>query len=286
MTAFAVADITVTNAQLATSLTGSSDTYSLSIAPQAEGDVTIRLNRDVLTDIATNPNVASNTLQFLFDTTNPGVTLSANLSVLAANDFDTNLNPVPINVLFTEEIQGLELNDFTVVNGTVQNLQLVSAPTADGDQPTLYTVDLVPTAETTLSLSMAAGRLNDQALNQNNASNTLTFNFDSTPPVPTLSTNVPGTFTKSLPIEVTITFTEEVVNFNQQNVSVTGGEFTAFARNEARTVFTGRIVPATEHVTITARVIYGATRDRAGNYNLASNTVVLVYDVKTPLWSR
>ena len=44
---------------------------------------------------------------------------------------------------------------------------------------------MAPTTETTLSLSMAAGRLNDQALNQNNASNTLTFNFDSTPPVPT-----------------------------------------------------------------------------------------------------
>ncbi|GAB5526714.1 MAG: hypothetical protein Roseis2KO_45860 [Roseivirga sp.] len=78
-------------------------------------------------------------------------------------------------ITYDEAVEGFVVADLTIVNGTAANL----ANTVGG---TTWTVDITPTADGEVSISLAANTANDLAGNGSNASNTVSRDFDGTAP--------------------------------------------------------------------------------------------------------
>lgn len=106
------------------------------------------------------------------DTTPPTATLTT-----PSNTVTTSFI---VNISFSENINGLEISDFQVVNGTASNL------TGSGNT---YSITITPTSNGAVSVTLPAQTVSDLAGNNNiNASNTLTINYSINNP-PTGCTN-------------------------------------------------------------------------------------------------
>lgn len=86
----------------------------------------------------------------------------------------TNANPIPFTITFSEAVSGLTLTDFVVVNGTA------SAPTTS-DNITWQTT-VIPAADGTVSLQVAANAVTNGIGTPNVASNIASTQSDRTPP--------------------------------------------------------------------------------------------------------
>jgi hypothetical protein len=73
-------------------------------------------------------------------------------------------------------------------------------------------VEVTPNSEDTITATMEAAQTTDAALNDNTASNVLTFFYDITNPTVVITTSKP-TDTNTEPIDLTFTFSEDVVDF-------------------------------------------------------------------------
>jgi hypothetical protein len=78
-----------------------------------------------------------------------------------------------VTATFAEAVNGLTLGDITVTNGTASNL------TGSGS---VYTFDVVPTADGKIEVSIGANAADDTAGNSSVASNTLVRVYDGTAP--------------------------------------------------------------------------------------------------------
>jgi hypothetical protein len=67
----------------------------------------------------------------------------------------------------------------------------------------------VPSGEGNITLSVAAAAATDEALNPNTASNALQFTYDTTAPVPTLTT-ASVYYQNTSPVTFTVTWTGEL----------------------------------------------------------------------------
>ncbi len=115
VTGLIAADFTTTKV-LSTSLTGSGANYTLRVTPDLAASApltaTILLPADKCIDVASNNNLASNTLSVPFSTEALTPTLSF------GGSSPGNTSPLLIGVTFNREVTGLTASDFTVTNGT------------------------------------------------------------------------------------------------------------------------------------------------------------------------
>ena len=139
-------------------------TFTFTLTPDVEGDVTAKIPADSVTDPAGNDNTESNTLRVVFDRTAPGPTLSTGAASL------TNAASVTVTVDFGEAIDAstFAISDVSVTNGTASNLSGQS-----GDR--IFTFTLMPDGdgEGDVTAVIPAGRVTDPAGNYNTASNIL-----------------------------------------------------------------------------------------------------------------
>jgi hypothetical protein len=90
----------------------------------------------------------------------------------------TNLSPVPFTVQFSEDVTGFTEEDVVAQNSAVSNLS--------GSGST-YTFDVVPIADGEVTVEVPAGAAADWTGMGNTASETITFIYDNSPPVVTIS---------------------------------------------------------------------------------------------------
>lgn len=98
-------------------LSGSGSNWSVSINPTGNGDIELYLAKDTVEDSDNRPNPASNTLHTTYvapDGDQPVPTLSS-----PNNEVDSDYT---VQIEFSEEVTGLELSDFEITGGTLQNL--------------------------------------------------------------------------------------------------------------------------------------------------------------------
>ena len=165
-TAFILTDDVVVTGGTASSLAHSSanQTFTFTLTPDVDGDVTAKIPADSVTDPAGNDNTESNTLRVVFDSTAPGPTLSIDAASL------TNAASVTVTVDFGEAINAstFDISDVSVTNGTASNLLGQS-----GDR--IFTFTLMPDGdgEGDVTAVIPAGSVTDPAGNDNTASNIL-----------------------------------------------------------------------------------------------------------------
>lgn len=158
------------------------------------------------TDTLGNSSTDSDTV--IIDTVAPTPTVGSSTSD------PTSTTPIPFTITFDEAVVGFDAGDVTIGNGTVQSF----VPAGDG---ITFTVNVTPTLEGAVSVSVASGVAADAAGNSNVASNTFTVVFDTgaitltanslttNDPTPTLS----GTVSDST-ATVTVTVEGQVISAN------------------------------------------------------------------------
>lgn len=86
-----------------------------------------------------------------------------------------------VTITFSEQITGLTLGDFSLINGVASNL---SAPTDNIDGTQTYTVDITPNLDGDYTqINLPATTVIDTSSNPNTASNTLSVLYDVTSPI-------------------------------------------------------------------------------------------------------
>lgn len=161
-TDFALEDLELVNASA--QITGSGDSYAVTLSPLSDGDVSITVKSGSFSDAVGNFNaVASNTQTAIYDTIAPTVTLSGGPGVVGYMDRFT------ITVTFAEDVVAFTPSDITAVNATVESVS--------GTGP-VYQAQLTALGSGDVSVQVQAGATQDAAGNPNAASNVIVIASD------------------------------------------------------------------------------------------------------------
>jgi len=265
ITGFDLADIAVSNAS-ASNLTGSGMTYSIDITPIADGNITIDVAAGAATDEAGNGNNAAAQFSLVSDLTAPTVSISSSITG------PTNASSIPVTITFSEDVTGFDITDLTAGNGSVSNFVATSG--------TVYTADLSPTADGTLTLDIAASAAADGAGNGNSAATQLSITSDQTAPTIVISSSL-NSPTNAGTIPLTITFSEDVTGFNVSDFSVSNATAANFTATSA-SVYSVELSPTADG-TITVDINAGIASDAGGNGNTAAAQFSITSDRTAPI---
>ena len=237
--------------------------YTMNVTPTADGAVTIDVAAGAAHDTAGNANTAASQLSVTYDATAPTVEISTSAGAL------TNTSPIPVTVTFSKSVADFTESDLTVANGTVSDFIGVGK---------VYTMKVTPKADGAVTVDVAAGVAHDTAGNANTAASQLSVTYDATAPTVIISTSA-GALTNTSPIPVTVTFSKNVTDFTESDVTVTNGTVSDFI--EIGKVYTMNVTPKADGA-VTVDVAAGVAHDAAGNANTAAAQLSVTYDATAP----
>ena len=253
VTGFDATDVTITNGTKGTFTATDGDTYTLLVTPSADGTVTASVAANAAQDVANNNNALTSG-SVTSDRTVPTLTVSPNSGA-------TNASPITFTFQFSETVTGFDASDVSVTNGTKGTFTAT-----DGDT---YTLLVTPSADGTVTASVAANAAQDVA-NNNNALTSGSVTSDRT--VPTLTVSPNSGATNASPITFTFQFSETVTGFDATDVTLTNGTKGTFTATDGDT-YTLLVTPTADG-TVTASVAANAAQDAATNKNaLTSGSV-------------
>ena len=166
----------------------------------------------------------------------------------------------PVTITFSETVSGFVVGDISVSNGTAANFSGSGAN---------YTATITPTADGTVTVSIAAGVATGVDSQQPNlASAALSTTYDGTPPTVTITApnDTDGAFT------ATFAFSEPITGFEMSDVQLSNGSVSNFSGSAAR--YTATITPAANAQQVRITVPNAAAHDAAGNASVAKELLV------------
>lgn len=241
-------------------------TWTIDVTPTANGAVTVDLLADAALDLAGNGNVAADQLTRTYDSTLPVLMLTT-----TANP--TNVSPIAVTISSNVSVTNLELTDVNVTNGTASNLTEVTAGTQ-------WTVDVTPTAEGNVTVTIPAGAVLNASSNANPESAELSIKYDASAPTVTISSESSNP-TNIAPIEVSVLFNEEIKGFELEDVTVGNGS--AFYMEPGSDNEWIVYIAPTASGLVTVDVAANKVKDIAGNSNTAATQFSITYDNVLPV---
>ncbi|MCI4432841.1 MAG: S8 family serine peptidase [Nitrosopumilus sp.] len=225
----------------------------------SDGTAIVSVLAGKATDAATNQNTASNTYNLTIDSTAPTVVLSTPKN-------PTHVSPFTVTAQFSEIVTGVEIGDYTVVNGTTSGFVSLNATT--------FTVQVTPTLSH-ITINMPFSAATDTAGNPSTAAH-LEVTFDNTPPTVVLSTLQNPTHVS--PFTVTAKFSEIVTGVDTADLMVVGGTKSNFVAINGDT-YTVDVTPTINPIII--NMASSAASDMAGNNNTAANQLSVTYSIQS-----
>ncbi|QGJ68613.1 Hypothetical protein PBC10988_2740 [Planctomycetales bacterium 10988] len=260
VTGFTTEDVVVTNGTKGIFSTTDGNTYTLTVTPTADGDVTVTVADMVAQDAAGNDNVGD-MATVEYDGTAPAVAVSSD------NDL-TNMATTVFTFEFSEEVFDFTADDVMVINGSKGTFTMV-----DGD---IYTLQVTAMADGDVIVNALAYGATDAAGNGNQVESA-TVTYDGT--APTLIITPDSGVTNNTPITFTLEFSEEIVEFIEGDITITGGVGSNFTMVDEDT-YTIDVTPDADG-DITASVADDVAQDSAGNGNLVEMATI-EYDGTAP----
>ncbi len=246
ITNFDSSDITLANASIS-AFSGGPTHFSFTVTPTGQGQVEVSITSGIAQDNAGNINNASSTLIRQNDSIAPTLTLSTTSSNPTNSGFS-------VTATFSENVTGFTASDVGIVNGSLSNF-------AGG--PKIYTFDVIPASDGTITISVNSGAAKDGAGLDNIAAADLVMTYDSTMPSVTLTSADPEP--TAGPFSVTATFSEDVMNFTASDILVPKGTVANFSGGPQ--VYTFDVTPLVDGV-ISVVIPPGAATDLTGSPNL------------------
>ncbi|WP_413578542.1 Ig-like domain-containing protein [Bdellovibrio sp. HCB290] len=244
------------------SIAGSGDSYTVQVEAQSEGQVSVLIPVNKVTDEAGNHNLASNTLTYFYDVAPPTMGMSL------PNGSPTATSPILVDLVSTEPLLDFTSADLVSTNGTVGTLTQIDS--------THWQVEVVPTLSGDVTLSLGPNKFTDLAGRLNQGSTSITANYDSGPPSVILS-SLPS-ISSATPIVVAVTFSEFVTGFDASDLNLTNA--TAIITG-AGANYTINLTPLAEGA-VQVSVKAGAALDSGSNPSSVSNTVSTIYNLAAP----
>ena len=248
-------------------------TFEFTITDMADGDVTVSVPADIVTDTATNLNTASSSpFSILYDTANP------NVSDIDSDEPDpTNAASFTVTVTFNEVMYGFDdAADVSVTNGSA------AAPVSiDGYS---YSTVITPDGDGLVTVSVADGVAGDAAGNLNNeSSGAFTITYDSLAPTVTGLTTTADETTNATTIPVELVFSEAVVGFDSADLTITGGTAQTASTTDGVTYDFDVDISLVDEDDLIITIPANIVPDTAGNLNEAYATPLVVhYDPNAP----
>lgn len=251
-TGFEDSDITVTGGTLSAVTVDSSDpTIYTAVFTPTDGSTdtpSITVAAGSYTDAVGNAGTEGISPSITVDTDASGVTLSADAAILSG--------VFQVTATFDEVMIGFQLADITVGNGTASNL-------ASSDD-TVFTFDVTPQSDGEVTIDIAAGVAQDAVGNDNAAADQLSITSDST--APSVEITGPSDAVGGL-FQATVTFSEDVIGFQQGDLTIAHGIISNFAGSGD--TYTFDVIPEIGE-TVVIGLAAGVAEDAAGNSNLAA----------------
>ncbi len=166
VTGFDAKDLVVVNGTLS-NFSGAGAVYTASITPAANGKVTLDIAAGVAIDPDGEFNLAASRFSTTYDTTPPVATLTS------LTDSPTNHSPIFVTITFNEQVNGFDLGDIRVGNGTVRSFSGSGAA---------YILAVTPAAPGVVTVNLASAGLADRAGNAGTAASRLVITYDKTAP--------------------------------------------------------------------------------------------------------
>ncbi len=267
-------DLTVTGPAGASLKSGTAGgaVYVVTITPDAaqEGAVTVQVKASAVQDAALNANTDASevTPSVHVDTIAPTVVITGAPTTEQKDAFD-------LTITFSEAVNDFEVPDDLTVTGPA-GASLKSGDAGD----TVYIVTITPDAaeEDDVTVQVKASAVQDAAQNDNTASNVADVHIDTIVPGVDAITGIPD-IEKNSAFDITITFSEEVNDFQASGLTVTGPAGASLKSGDAGdTVYVVTITPdAAQEGDVTVQVKAGAVRDFALNDNTISEVTDSVH---------
>ena len=273
---FVVADDITRTGPAAIALKSGSDgdsVYIVTITPNAdaEGNVTLQVKANTVTDAAQNNNTASSQSQVHVDTIVPTVKSIAGPNGTQNGEFNATIT-------FSEDVTGFEAAEISL-SGAAS----VDAAVTIMGSGAVYTASITPTISGSLTIDVPANVATDNAGNANTAaSTTKTVTLDLTGPTVSI-TNLPDT-PKNSAFTITITFNEVVTGFVLGDISLGGtaiAEVTNLTQVVTQKEYTAEITP-TRSGNLTIQVPANVVQDAVTNANTASTSHTISIDLVRP----
>ncbi len=234
-------------------------------------------------DATGNMDATPASYTWIVDTTSPTVVVSS------AATSSTNVSPIIVTITFSEAVTGftpsVAAGDIVIggVGGVDSNPQTVSGA--------VYTFELTPSAQGTITIQVPSGSTSDAATNSNSISNIFNITYDTVAPTVTinqkLSAPAQSDPANSSPINFTVDFSESVTGFTEADVTLSGSAnpTTAIVTGSG-TTYNVAVSGMTASGTVIASIPSTVAQDAAANNNNAStstdNTVSFIFDSTLP----
>ncbi|HEU4716506.1 MAG TPA: Ig-like domain-containing protein, partial [Bacteroidia bacterium] len=163
---FTAGDIVVANGTASNFISVSGSIYTADITPASGGNVSVQVNGNAAQDGASNGNTASNIFSIVYDDVHPAVV------IMSTAPDPTSTSPIPVTFTFSENVSGFTVGDIAVTNGTASNFVAVSG--------TVYTADILPSAQGLVSVDVPAAVCADGATNPNDAATQFSITYQLT----------------------------------------------------------------------------------------------------------
>jgi hypothetical protein len=261
VTGFVVGDMTVGNGA-ASAFAGSGDTYTATITPSGDGQVSVDINAGVASDAAGNGNTAATQFTITNDETPPSVTITTGSSDPVSGAFTATFT-------FSESVTGFVVGDIALSNASASGFA------GSGDT---YTATITPTADGTVTVDVPAAVAADAAGNDNTAATQFTIENDETPPTVTVSSTATGPTNAAF--TVNIVFSEAVADFVVGDITASA-ELTLSGFSGSGTTYSVTATPIADGAA-TVDVLAGVASDAAGNGNTAATQFTIDVDVTAP----
>ncbi len=246
VTGFTETDINVTNGATSNFVQQNPTTYTVDIAPTADGLVTIEVVAGAAQDSSNLPN-ASKSTTFTFDSTPPIAT------IVPPSSDPTNQSPILMTVNFDEDVTNFTEAGLDVTNGAVSGFTMVN--------PKQYTFNVTPAADGQVTVKVLADAAQDAAGNKN-ALATISFESDRTVPTATLTTTAADP-TNNPVVPITVVFSENVGDFDIGDLFITNGSPSNFVQQDPKTYTFD--VTATADGLVVVQIQPALVHDAAGN---------------------
>ncbi|WP_417498113.1 Ig-like domain-containing protein [Maricaulis sp.] len=264
VTGFTVDDLVVGNGA-ASAFAGSGDSYSATITPTADGDVTVDIAAGAAVDGGATDINAAPTYTVTYDGTSPVP------SFLDAEADTTIEGPISAFLQFSEDVSGVVAGQIAATNGAISDFTEISSQR--------YSFTLTPDPGLTgvlVILSYDAGQVTDAAGNSNTgAAKVYTANTD----VPSVVISTSEVEPVGGPFVVDVVFNEAVTGFDVGDFIA--GSFTVDSVSGSGTTYTATLTPTTTG-TLSIRVGAATVIDADTNGNTASNTLSVEADIAAP----
>jgi len=247
----------------------SANTFSFYAFPSTGNtQLTITLKDSSYVDAFNLPGNASNFVAIEYDITPPSVTLSS-VQGNVVHDIFT------VHFTFNEFVSSFISDSIHVSNGTFSTVY-------ESKTGYEWTATITPETRGNVLVWLTSEAAKDIAGNKAEASNLLTVNYndDIYSPVPTFSSTVPQ-YTNKTVIPVVLSFNEEVINFEQSDLTLTNAAVSNFRQTKANQEWSFNLTPLNDGW-IGVELKSQACTDLSNNPSEASNQLSWKVDISIP----